>query len=140
METGFMDIDLNKFKESGANVTGFQLVNYTDTVPAKIMQQWKSSDARDHTRVDWKRPKYTSALTYDGVKVMAEAFQSLRRQRIDISRRGNAGDCLANPAVPWGQGIDIQRALQQVSLAMLPPSHGSRVENSSIKSRQNPAI
>ncbi|KAM4870198.1 glutamate receptor 1 isoform X3 [Urocitellus parryii] len=54
---GFMDIDLNKFKESGANVTGFQLVNYTDTVPAKIMQQWKSSDARDHTRVDWKRPK-----------------------------------------------------------------------------------
>uniref|UniRef100_A0A8C5K9D8 Glutamate receptor n=1 Tax=Jaculus jaculus TaxID=51337 RepID=A0A8C5K9D8_JACJA len=111
---GFMDIDLNKFKESGANVTGFQLVNYTDTVPARIMQQWKNSDARDHTRVDWKRPKYTSALTYDGVKVMAEAFQSLRRQRIDISRRGNAGDCLANPAVPWGQGIDIQRALQQV--------------------------
>ncbi|EPY73111.1 glutamate receptor 1 isoform 3 [Camelus ferus] len=110
---GFMDIDLNKFKESGANVTGFQLVNYTDTIPAKIMQQWKNSDARDHTRVDWKRPKYTSALTYDGVKVMAEAFQSLRRQRIDISRRGNAGDCLANPAVPWGQGIDIQRALQQ---------------------------
>ncbi|XP_016049919.1 glutamate receptor 1 isoform X4 [Erinaceus europaeus] len=111
---GFMDIDLNKFKESGANVTGFQLVNYTDTIPAKIMQQWKNSDARDHTRIDWKRPKYTSALTYDGVKVMAEAFQSLRRQRIDISRRGNAGDCLANPAVPWGQGIDIQRALQQV--------------------------
>ncbi|XP_048190157.1 glutamate receptor 1 isoform X2 [Perognathus longimembris pacificus] len=111
---GFMDIDLHKFKESGANVTGFQLVNYTDTIPAKIMQQWKNSDARDHTRVDWKRPKYTSALTYDGVKVMAEAFQSLRRQRIDISRRGNAGDCLANPAVPWGQGIDIQRALQQV--------------------------
>ncbi|PKU36554.1 glutamate receptor 1 isoform x4 [Limosa lapponica baueri] len=57
---------------------------------------------------------YTSALTYDGVRVMAEAFQNLRRQRIDISRRGNAGDCLANPAVPWGQGIDIQRALQQV--------------------------
>ncbi|XP_057346985.1 glutamate receptor 1 isoform X3 [Manis pentadactyla] len=54
---GFMDIDLNKFKESGANVTGFQLVNYTDTIPAKIMQQWKTSDARDHTRVDWKRPK-----------------------------------------------------------------------------------
>nr|6QKC_A Chain A, Glutamate receptor 1 [Rattus norvegicus]6QKC_C Chain C, Glutamate receptor 1 [Rattus norvegicus]7OCA_A Chain A, Glutamate receptor 1 [Rattus norvegicus]7OCA_C Chain C, Glutamate receptor 1 [Rattus norvegicus]7OCC_A Chain A, Glutamate receptor 1 [Rattus norvegicus]7OCC_C Chain C, Glutamate receptor 1 [Rattus norvegicus]7OCD_A Chain A, Isoform Flip of Glutamate receptor 1 [Rattus norvegicus]7OCD_C Chain C, Isoform Flip of Glutamate receptor 1 [Rattus norvegicus]7OCE_A Chain A, Glu len=111
---GFMDIDLNKFKESGANVTGFQLVNYTDTIPARIMQQWRTSDSRDHTRVDWKRPKYTSALTYDGVKVMAEAFQSLRRQRIDISRRGNAGDCLANPAVPWGQGIDIQRALQQV--------------------------
>uniref|UniRef100_A0A8B9SRJ5 Glutamate receptor n=1 Tax=Anas platyrhynchos TaxID=8839 RepID=A0A8B9SRJ5_ANAPL len=110
---GFMDIDLTKFKESGANVTGFQLVNYTDAVPARIMQQWRNNDAREHPRVDWKRPKYTSALTYDGVRVMAEAFQNLRRQRIDISRRGNAGDCLANPAVPWGQGIDIQRALQQ---------------------------
>nr|XP_033783691.1 glutamate receptor 1 isoform X2 [Geotrypetes seraphini] len=111
---GFMDIDLQKFKEAGANVTGFQLVNYTDGVASQIMQQWKNYDGREHPRVDWKRPKYTSALTYDGVRVMAEAFQNLRKQRIDISRRGNAGDCLANPAVPWGQGIDIQRALQQV--------------------------
>ncbi|XP_059681291.1 glutamate receptor 1 isoform X4 [Athene noctua] len=54
---GFMDIDLTKFKESGANVTGFQLVNYTDTVPARIMQQWRNNDAREHPRVDWKRPK-----------------------------------------------------------------------------------
>ncbi|KAJ6667870.1 hypothetical protein lerEdw1_016191 [Lerista edwardsae] len=140
-----MDIDLVKFKESGANVTGFQLVNYTDSIPARIMQQWKNNDAREQPRVDWKRPKasgtenhcsscrnaeaiaknYTSALTYDGVRVMAEAFQSLRKQRIDISRRGNAGDCLANPAVPWGQGIDIQRALQQVRKKQ---SHSVRFE------------
>ncbi|XP_004912782.1 glutamate receptor 1 isoform X2 [Xenopus tropicalis] len=113
---GFMDIDMQKFKEAGANVTGFQLVNYTDTMVSRIMQQWKNYDGREQPRVDWKKPKYTSALTYDGVRVMAEAFQSLRKQRIDISRRGNAGDCLANPAVPWGQGIDIQRALQQVRL------------------------
>ncbi|XP_078509767.1 glutamate receptor 1 isoform X2 [Lissotriton helveticus] len=111
---GFMDIDLQKFKEAGANVTGFQLVNYTDVVASRIIQQWRSSDEREHPRGTWKKPRYTSALTYDGVRVMAEAFQNLRKQRIDISRRGNAGDCLANPAVPWGQGIDIQRALQQV--------------------------
>ncbi|RXM97334.1 Glutamate receptor 1, partial [Acipenser ruthenus] len=59
---------------------------------------------------------YTGALTFDGVRVMSEAFQNLRKQRIDISRRGNAGDCLANPPAPWGQGIDIQRALQQVRI------------------------
>ncbi|XP_075458257.1 glutamate receptor 1 isoform X5 [Ascaphus truei] len=113
---GFMDIELQKFREAGANVTGFQLVNYTDTMVSRVMQQWKNYDGREQPRVDWKKPKYTSALTYDGVRVMAEAFQNLRKQRIDISRRGNAGDCLANPAVPWGQGIDIQRALQQVRL------------------------
>lgn len=59
--------------------------------------------------------QYTGALTYDGVTVMATGFQNLRKQRIDISRRGNAGECLANPPAPWGQGIDIQRALQQVT-------------------------
>ncbi|KAG8438899.1 hypothetical protein GDO86_005187, partial [Hymenochirus boettgeri] len=116
LNQGFMDIELQKFKEAGANVTGFQLVNYSDPMVSRIMQQWKNYDGREQPRVDWKKPKYTSALTYDGVRVMAEAFQNLRKQRIDISRRGNAGDCLANPAVPWGQGIDIQRALQQVRL------------------------
>ena len=59
--------------------------------------------------------QYTSALTYDAVQVMTEAFRNLRKQRIEISRRGNAGDCLANPAVPWGQGVEIERALKQVS-------------------------
>lgn len=57
--------------------------------------------------------QYTSALTYDGVMVMAEAFRNLRRQKVDLSRRGNAGDCLANPAAPWNQGIDMERTLKQ---------------------------
>ncbi|XP_038631957.1 glutamate receptor 4-like isoform X5 [Scyliorhinus canicula] len=57
---------------------------------------------------------FTAALTYDGIFVIAEAFRYLRRQRIDISRRVTTGDCLANPAVPWSQGIDIERALKQV--------------------------
>lgn len=50
---------------------------------------------------------------------MAEAFRTLRRQKIDISRRGNAGDCLANPAAPWNQGIDMERALKQVGTSLM---------------------
>ena len=60
--------------------------------------------------------QYTSALTYDAVQVMTEAFRFLHKQRIDMSRRGNTGDCLANPAVPWAQGVEIERALKQVSI------------------------
>ena len=60
--------------------------------------------------------QYTSALTHDAILVIAEAFRYLRRQRVDVSRRGSAGDCLANPAVPWSQGIDIERALKMVGL------------------------
>lgn len=58
--------------------------------------------------------QYTSALTYDAVQVMTEAFRYLHKQRIDFSRRANTGDCLANPAVPWAQGVEIERALKQV--------------------------
>lgn len=66
-------------------------------------------------------PQYTSALTHDAILVIAEAFRYLRRQRVDVSRRGSAGDCLANPAVPWSQGIDIERALKMVGKKVRQP-------------------
>uniref|UniRef100_A0A673W2P0 Glutamate receptor n=1 Tax=Salmo trutta TaxID=8032 RepID=A0A673W2P0_SALTR len=97
---GFLDMNFTEFQKTGANITGFQLMNYSDENVSKAIEELK----------------YTGALTYDGVSVMATAFQNLRKQRIDISRRGNAGECLANPPAPWGQGIDIQRALQQVRI------------------------
>ncbi|XP_063050005.1 glutamate receptor 1a [Engraulis encrasicolus] len=112
---GFLDVDLSEFKKGGANVTGFQLVNGDDASVRETLQQWALFENKD-PKAPSKPLKYTGALTYDGVKVMATAFQNLRRQRIDISRRGNAGECLANPPAPWGQGIDIQRALQQVRI------------------------
>ncbi|XP_065128126.2 glutamate receptor 1a isoform X3 [Paramisgurnus dabryanus] len=112
---GFLDIELTEFKKGEANVTGFQLVNYANPNVSRIVQQWMDFDNKD-AKIPKRGLKYTGALTYDGVKVMSTAFQNLRRQRIDISRRGNAGECLANPPAPWGQGIDIQRALQQVRI------------------------
>ncbi|CAL8262731.1 unnamed protein product [Lota lota] len=112
---GFLDIDLTDLRKGGANITGFQLVNNSDPSVSQVVQQWMEFDNKD-VKMPKRTLKYTGALTYDGVKVMSTAFQNLRRQRIDISRRGNAGECLANPPAPWGQGIDIQRALQQVRI------------------------
>uniref|UniRef100_A0A672SS72 Glutamate receptor n=1 Tax=Sinocyclocheilus grahami TaxID=75366 RepID=A0A672SS72_SINGR len=111
---GFLDLNLTEFRKAGANVTGFQLMNYTNPTVSRTIQDWLEFDSKD-LKSPKRRLKYTGALTYDGVTVMATAFQNLRKQRIDISRRGNAGECLANPPAPWGQGIDIQRALQQVT-------------------------
>lgn len=138
-----MDLNLTEFQKLKPNVTGFQLVNWSNPTMEKINQDWLDFDNKDlklarrrlrvHTAcsvLDQERVvhtngkqgfysglvhfQYTGALTFDGVSVMAAAFHNLRQQRIDISRRGNAGECLANPPAPWGQGIDIQRALQQV--------------------------
>ncbi|CAF88978.1 unnamed protein product, partial [Tetraodon nigroviridis] len=112
---GFKDINLERFMHGGANVTGFQLVDFSNPMVIKLMQRWNKLDQREYPGSDTP-PKYTSALTYDGVMVMAEAFRNLRRQKVDISRRGNAGDCLANPAAPWNQGVDMERTLKQVRL------------------------
>ncbi|CAF97342.1 unnamed protein product [Tetraodon nigroviridis] len=141
-----MDLNLTEFQKLKPNVTGFQLVNWSNPTMEKINQDWLDFDNKDlklaRRRLRVGAPgspgtsrnfkvirsnkngtlfwfcafQYTGALTFDGVSVMAAAFHNLRQQRIDISRRGNAGECLANPPAPWGQGIDIQRALQQVRL------------------------
>uniref|UniRef100_A0A8C1THE8 Glutamate receptor n=1 Tax=Cyprinus carpio TaxID=7962 RepID=A0A8C1THE8_CYPCA len=105
----------NRFMHGGANVTGFQLVDFSKPMVIKLMQRWNKLDQREYPGSE-SPPRYTSSLTYDGVLVMAEAFRNLRRQKIDISRRGNAGDCLANPAAPWNQGIDMERTLKQVRI------------------------
>ncbi|XP_035529989.1 glutamate receptor 2-like [Morone saxatilis] len=109
---GFVDGDLSKIQYGGANVSGFQIVDFDDPVVAKFDQRWEALEEKEYPGAD-TRIRYTSALTYDAVHVMTEAFRFLHKQRIDMSRRGNSGDCLANPAVPWAQGVEIERALKQ---------------------------
>nr|XP_046255374.1 glutamate receptor 2-like isoform X2 [Scatophagus argus] len=90
-----------------------QIVDFDDPVVAKFDQRWEALEEKEYPGAG-TRIRYTSALTFDAVHVMTEAFRFLHKQRIDMSRRGNSGDCLANPAVPWAQGVEIERALKQV--------------------------
>uniref|UniRef100_A0A4W5QBP4 Glutamate receptor n=1 Tax=Hucho hucho TaxID=62062 RepID=A0A4W5QBP4_9TELE len=125
---GFVDGDLSKIQYGGANVSGFQIVDFDDPLVSKFDQRWEALEEKEY-------PGYTSALTYDSVQVMTEAFRYLHKQRIDIARKGNNGDCLANPAVPWAQGVEIERALKQVRVDGLTGNiqfdqHGKRVNYS----------
>uniref|UniRef100_F7BXT8 Glutamate receptor n=3 Tax=Metatheria TaxID=9263 RepID=F7BXT8_MONDO len=113
---GFTDIVLERVMHGGANITGFQIVNNENPMVQQFIQRWVRLDEREFPEAKNSPLKYTSALTHDAILVIAEAFRYLRRQRVDVSRRGSAGDCLANPAVPWSQGIDIERALKMVQV------------------------
>ncbi|XP_053330210.1 glutamate receptor 3 isoform X1 [Spea bombifrons] len=113
---GFTGVTLDRVMHGGANVTGFQIVNNENPIVQQFVQRWVRLDEREFPEAKNAPLKYTSALTHDAVLVIAEAFRYLRRQRVDVSRRGSAGDCLANPAVPWSQGIDIERALKMVQV------------------------
>ncbi|CAG5991815.1 unnamed protein product [Menidia menidia] len=116
LEQGFSNVSLDKVFAGGANISGFQIVNPENTIVQQFMQRWERLDEREFPEARNAPLKYTSALTHDAILVIAEAFRYLRRQRVDVSRRGSAGDCLANPAVPWSQGIDIERALKTVQV------------------------
>uniref|UniRef100_A0A674BQ88 Glutamate receptor n=1 Tax=Salmo trutta TaxID=8032 RepID=A0A674BQ88_SALTR len=99
-----------------------------------LISLWEALEEKEYPGADSKI-RYTSALTYDSVQVMTEAFRYLHKQRIDIARKGNNGDCLANPAVPWAQGVEIERALKQVRVDGLTGNiqfdqHGKRVNYS----------
>ncbi|XP_052010332.1 glutamate receptor 3-like isoform X3 [Xyrauchen texanus] len=113
---GFTNISLDKVFLGGANISGFQIINPENPVVQQFLQRWDRLDEREFPEARNTPLKYTSALSYDAILVIAEAFRYLRRQRVDVSRRGSAGDCLANPAVPWSQGIDIERALKMVQV------------------------
>ncbi|MEQ2251274.1 Glutamate receptor 3, partial [Ilyodon furcidens] len=113
---GFTNVSLDKVFAGGANISGFQIVNPENPIVQQFIQRWERLDEREFPEARNAPLKYTSALTHDAILVIAEAFRYLRRQRVDVSRRGSAGDCLANPAVPWSQGIDIERALKTVQV------------------------
>uniref|UniRef100_A0A4W5JZC7 Receptor ligand binding region domain-containing protein n=1 Tax=Hucho hucho TaxID=62062 RepID=A0A4W5JZC7_9TELE len=113
---GFSNVSLDKVFQGGANISGFQIVSPENPIVQQFLQRWERLDEREFPEAKNTPLKYTSALTHDAILVIAEAFRYLRRQRVDVSRRGGAGDCLANPAVPWSQGIDIERALKMVQV------------------------
>uniref|UniRef100_A0A4W6FRJ9 Glutamate receptor n=1 Tax=Lates calcarifer TaxID=8187 RepID=A0A4W6FRJ9_LATCA len=113
---GFSNMSLDRVFSGGANITGFQIINPDSPIVQQFLQRWERLDEREFPEAKNTPLKYTSALTHDAILVIAEAFRYLRRQRVDVSRRGSAGDCLANPAVPWSQGIDIERALKMVQV------------------------
>ncbi|XP_043996193.1 glutamate receptor 3a isoform X2 [Gambusia affinis] len=113
---GISNTSLDKVFSGGANITSFQIINPDSPIVQQFLQRWERLDEREFPEAKNTPLKYTSALTHDAILVIAEAFRYLRRQRVDVSRRGSAGDCLANPAVPWSQGIDIERALKMVQV------------------------
>lgn len=45
---GFKDISLERFMHGGANVTGFQLVDFSKPIVIKLMQRWNKLDQREY--------------------------------------------------------------------------------------------
>uniref|UniRef100_A0A665UTW6 Glutamate receptor n=1 Tax=Echeneis naucrates TaxID=173247 RepID=A0A665UTW6_ECHNA len=57
---GFKDINLERFMHGGANVTGFQLVDFSNPMVIKLMQRWNKLDQREYPGSD-APPKVSAA-------------------------------------------------------------------------------
>lgn len=42
-----MDLNLTEFRKAGANVTGFQLMNYSAPLVSNTIQDWLEFDSKD---------------------------------------------------------------------------------------------
>lgn len=49
---GFVDGDLTKIQYGGANVSGFQIVDFDDPVVAKFDQQWEALEEKEYPGAD----------------------------------------------------------------------------------------
>lgn len=49
---GFKDINLERFMHGGANVTGFQLVDFSNPMVIKLLQRWNKLDQREYPGSD----------------------------------------------------------------------------------------
>lgn len=47
LSQGFLDMNFTEFQKSGANITGFQLMNYSDENVNKAIEEWVDFDSKD---------------------------------------------------------------------------------------------
>lgn len=74
---GFKDINLERFMHGGANVTGFQLVDFSNPMVIKLMQRWNKLDQREYPGSD-APPKVKHALIKGELSVLNRTAAKMR--------------------------------------------------------------
>ncbi len=59
---GFVDGDLSKIQYGGANVSGFQIVDFDDPVVTKFDQRWEALEEKEYPGADTRiRVRFTDS-------------------------------------------------------------------------------
>lgn len=75
-----MDLNLTEFKKGGANVTGFQLMNYTDLAVSRMIQEWLEFDSKD-LKSPKRRLKVQRGRSHQSMLFMMD-FKTLKVQTL----------------------------------------------------------
>ncbi|KAI2651311.1 Glutamate receptor 1 [Labeo rohita] len=77
---GFLDLNLTEFKKGGANVTGFQLMNYTNPTVSRTIQDWLEFDSKD-----LKSPKRRLKVQFEGLTGHVQFNEKGHRTNFTVS-------------------------------------------------------
>ncbi|KAK0060626.1 glutamate receptor subunit protein GluR5 precursor [Biomphalaria pfeifferi] len=120
-------LDLFQLQQGGANVIGFQSVDFDDDHVKEFQSQWKSLEPTLWPGAGSDRLTSEVAFSLDVVELIKRAISKLLLSRPDIFqytfRRGNIYNtnftvgiqCNHRPIQPWMHGNSLYDALRQVS-------------------------
>lgn len=75
---GFVDGDLSKIQYGGANVSGFQIVDFDDPVVAKFDQRWEALEEKEYPGAD-TRIRVRSGLINKNIVLIRKQFFKCKR-------------------------------------------------------------
>ncbi|XP_023932260.1 glutamate receptor 2 [Lingula anatina] len=118
------ELDLTKYEYGGANVTGFNLLNYSDSTLRRFLRGWRKESPAKYYGAGTNRIQLQSALLVDSVSVLANAFNYMMERNPSIFR-GIFRDgvvynndapgilCRSPSPFPWHLGNEIISAIKQ---------------------------
>ncbi|CAL1261784.1 unnamed protein product [Larinioides sclopetarius] len=115
-------------QEFGAiNITGFRLIQSQSPETLQFLSTWKTLNSSRWPGAGTERISAAVALTYDGTKVILDAYSRLLKKRPDIFRNnfrrgevynnGTKGiDCRKLPVTPWEHGDKITHYIRKTDI------------------------
>lgn len=99
-----LTIDMEKYRFTGANITGFQLINSEKLKELRKNEVYSSSDSSNSESM-----LLHTALIYDGVILFAEAIRNLSVAQLDAKEL----EC-DNSDLSWKNGYTIANNIKHV--------------------------
>ncbi|XP_052281246.1 glutamate receptor-like [Dreissena polymorpha] len=122
----FLNLNMERYRYGGVNITGFQLVNYSSTFVQNFLKLWRGLNpilfpgaGNDSIHID-------AALAVDAIEVIQRTLRQLiensssifkhtfRRGEVYNHNRTRGVPCDADPPVPWMHGEALTQGMKKL--------------------------
>ncbi|XP_070196713.1 glutamate receptor 3-like [Littorina saxatilis] len=120
-------LDLQRFRHGGVNITGFQLINYSDPYVQEFVRAWSTVEPTVWPGAGNNKIELAAALSVDALEAFRRALDNMvkRQHNVFLStfRRGVVYNrnltqgipCYTRPAIPWMHGPVMMLAFKEIT-------------------------